>query len=197
MNSKKLACIVALTLWAVVMPFSLAAQNNVKQNRSHQHHHYQIVDPGTFGGPQNWLFNPDWAPFGFLTNQGTLAGAADTSAVDPYCFWSPADCYATSGLRWREGVTTNLGVLPGGIGSQVNWISANGLMAGVADNGQQDPLNPSIPQIHGVLWDHGKMTDLGTLPAGGYDMWANVVNNHSEVAGQAYNTIPDANSFFG
>jgi probable HAF family extracellular repeat protein len=197
MNSKKLACIVALTLWAVVMPFSLAAQNNVKQNRSHRYHHYQIVDPGTFGGPQNWLFNPDWAPFGFLTNQGTLAGAADTSAVDPYCFWSPADCYATSGLQWREGVTANLGVLPGGIGSQVNWISANGLMAGVADNGQQDPLNPSIPQIHGVLWDHGKMTDLGTLPAGGYDMWANVVNNSGEVAGQAYNTIPDANSFFG
>jgi hypothetical protein len=92
MNSKELTCIVAVTLWAVVMPFSLAAQNNVKQNRPHQYHHYQIVDPGTFGGPQNWLFNPDWAPFGFLTNQGTLAGAADTSAVDPYCFWSPADC---------------------------------------------------------------------------------------------------------
>ncbi len=77
----------------------------------------------------------------FLNDRGTFAASADTSAVDPYCFWSLFDCFATDGFRWRDGVTTDLGVLPGGIGSQVTWISANGLMAGIADNGQPDPLN--------------------------------------------------------
>jgi uncharacterized membrane protein len=196
MKSERLTSILAVISLAVVLPISLAAQNNVKQNRPHQYHHYQIVAPGTFGGPQSWTFTPAWARAGFLNNQGTFAASADTSAVDPYCFWSLADCYVTDGFQLRDGVTTNLGALPGGIGSQVNWISENGLMAGISDNGQPDPLNPALPQVHGVLWDHGQMTDLGTLPGGADDMWANAVNNHGEVAGQAYNTIPDAYSFF-
>ncbi len=197
MKSEGLTSILAVISFAVVIPISLAAQNNVKEHRPHQYHHYQIVDPGTFGGPQSWTFTPEWARAGFLNNQGTFAASADTSAIDPTCSWSPADCYATDGFQLQSGVTTNLGVLPGGIGSQVNWISANGLMAGIADNGQPDPLNPALPQIHGVLWDHGQMTDLGTLPGGADDLWANAVNSRGEVAGQGYNTIPDAYSFNG
>jgi probable HAF family extracellular repeat protein len=197
MKSERPTSILAVISLAVVLPISLAAQNNVKQDRPHQYHHYQIVDPGTFGGPQSWTFTPEWARAGFLNNQGTFAASAETSAVDLYCFWSLADCNVTDGFQWHDGVTTNLGVLPGGIGSQVNWISANGLMAGIADNGQPDPLNPALPQVHGVLWDHGQMTDLGTLPGGADDMWANAVNSRGEVAGQAYNTIPDPYSFNG
>jgi probable HAF family extracellular repeat protein len=189
--------IIALTLLAALaIPAQLAAQETAKPHHPHQYHHYQIVDVGTFGGPQSWQFSPGGARSGLLNNQGTLAGSADTSAVDPYCFWSQGDCYATDALQWQDGVTTNLGVLPGGIGSQVNWISANGLMVGISDNGQQDPLNPALPQVHAVLWEHGKMTDLGTF-AGGYDTWANAVNSRGEIAGQAYNTIPDVNSLFG
>lgn len=197
MKSGRQTSIVAMILFGVAMPLSLAAQDTAKQGRPHQYHHYQIVDPGTFGGPQSWTFTPELARAGFLNNQGTFAASADTSAVDPYCYWSPFDCYATDGFQWQNGVTTDLGVLPGGIGSQVNWISANGLMAGISDNGQPDPLNPALPQIHGVLWDHGKMTDLGTLPGGADDLWANAVNSRGEIAGQAYNTIPDPYSFNG
>jgi uncharacterized membrane protein len=197
MKSESLTSIVVMILFSVSMPVSLAAQDKVKQSHPHQYHHYQIVDPGTFGGPQSWTFTPEWARAGFINDQGTFAASADTSAVDPTCSWSPADCFATAGFQWQNGVTTNLGVLPGGIGSQVNWISANGLMAGISDNGQQDPLNPALPQVHGVLWDHGQMIDLGTLPGGADDMWANAVNSRGEVAGQAYNTIPDPYSFNG
>jgi hypothetical protein len=143
MKSERLTCIVAMILFGVAMPLSLAAQGTAKQGRPHQYHHYQIVDPGTFGGPQSWTFTPEWARVGFLNNQGTFAASADTSAVDPYCFWSPFDCNVTDGFQWIDGVTTDLGALTGGIGSQVNWISANGLMAGISDNGQQDPLNPA------------------------------------------------------
>ena len=198
MKSKTCTCIVALTLFAALaIPVQLAAQEKAKPAHHHQYHHYQINDVGTLGGPSSWL----WAQFfgaRVLNNQGTLAGLADTSALDPYCFWS-IDCYTPHAFQWQNGVTTDLGVVPGGMGSQVSWISANGLMAGVSDNGQQDPLNPAYPQLHAVLWNHEQMTDLGTLPEGGYSSgsWAASVNNRGEVAGQAYNTIPDTNSMFG
>jgi probable HAF family extracellular repeat protein len=126
---------------------------------------------GTFGGPQSWTFTVSAARIGLLNNQGRFAGSADTLAVDPYCFWSP-DCYATHAFQWQNGGKTDLGVLSGGIGSQVIWISTNGLMAGISDNGQQDPLNPALPQVHAVLWQHGEISDLGTLPEGGYESLA-------------------------
>jgi probable HAF family extracellular repeat protein len=70
-------------------------------------------------------------------------------------------------------------------------------MAGISDNGQQDPLDPALPQMHAVLWQLEEITDLGTLPEGGYQSWASAVNNRGEIAGQAYNTIPDPNSLYG
>jgi probable HAF family extracellular repeat protein len=197
MNCKTWTRIIALALFAVLaIPVQLAAQDRTQPQ--HQYHHYQLIDSGTFGGPQSWLWVPGLLRPGVINNQGTLVGYAETLAVDPYCFWTP-DCYAPHAFQWRNGVTTDLGVLPGGIGSQVSWISGNGLMAGVSDNGQQDPLNPAFPQLHAVLWDHGQMTDLGTLPEGGYSSgsWVATVNNRGEVVGQAYNTIPDPNSLFG
>jgi probable HAF family extracellular repeat protein len=171
----------------------MAAQGN--QTQPHQYHHYQLVDVGTFGGPQSWQFDVGAARLGLLNNQGMLVGSADTLTVDPYCFWSP-DCYATDALQWQNGGKTDLGVLPGGIGSQVIWISENGLMVGISDNGQQNPLHPAFPQLHAVLWERGEMTDLGTL-AGGYESSGNAVNRGGEIVGQAYNTIPDPNSLFG
>lgn len=138
------------------------------QEHNTKHHHYKLIDVGTFGGPSSWMSNPAVVRLGLLNNQGTLTGEAETSAVDPYCFWSTGDCYATDAFQWKNGKTTDLGILPGGIGSQVNWISANGLMVGIADNSQQDPLNPALPQVHPVVWHGGTMTDLGTL-FGGYD----------------------------
>jgi len=38
-------------------------------------------------------------------------------------------------------VTSDRGRLPGGIDGQVNWISESGVMPGVCDNGQPDPLS--------------------------------------------------------
>lgn len=192
MQSKAFVCAAMTLLLTLALTPGTRAQDVRVQ--PHRYHHYQLIDVGTFGGPQSWTFTPG-GPVGLLNNQGTLAGSADTSAVDPYCFWAP-DCYATDAFQWRNGGKTNLGVLSGGIGSQVNWISARGLMAGIADNGQQDPLHPAFPQVHAVLWDHGQVTDLGTF-LGGYDTWANAVNSRGEIAGQAYNAVPDVNSLFG
>jgi probable HAF family extracellular repeat protein len=196
MKSLRLTGIIAITLFAVAMPVSLAAQGKAKEHHTHQYHHYQIIDVGTFGGPQSFLSQIGGLPrAGILNNRGTLTGAAETLTVDPYCFWSQ-DCYASHAFRWRNGGKTDLGVLSGGIGSQVNWIGANGLIVGISDHGQQDPLTGGL-EFHGVLWQHGGMTDLGTLPEGGHRSWPYAVNNRGEVAGQANNTIPDLYEFFG
>jgi uncharacterized membrane protein len=196
-NSKKWTHVIALSLLAALaIPVQLAAQETAKLPHPHQYRHYQLVDVGTFGGPQSWMPSTSPARIGLLNNQGTLTGSADTLAVDPYCLDYP-DCYAIHAFQWQNGGKTDLGVLPGGITSQVVWISANGLMAGVSDNGQQDPQNPALPQFRAVLWQQGEITDLGTLPEGGYESFATAVNSRGEIAGQAYNTIPDPNSLQG
>jgi probable HAF family extracellular repeat protein len=192
--------ITALTLFAgLVVPVQLAAQD--KQDHHRKHHHYQLVDLGsTFGGPGSH-FNPgsgnDFGQFtSVLNSKGIVAGFADTSAPDPFpnfYFWDC--CVVAHAFRaGRGGVLTDLGALPGGGSSAPLWISENGLIAGVSENGETDPLYAGLPELHAVLWQHGKITDLGTLPEGGYQSEANAVNTSGQVVGAALNTIPDTNS---
>jgi probable HAF family extracellular repeat protein len=199
LNSKTWPHIIALALFAALaMPIQLIAQD--EQERDHKHHHYQLVDLGsTFGGSASF-FNPgsgnDFAAFtSVLNTKGTVAGFADTSLSDPFptfCFW---DCNVVHAFRARrKGDLTDLGALPGGGSSAPTWIATDGLIAGVSENGETDPLYPDIPEFRAVLWERGKITDLGTLPAGGNQSEANSVNNEGHVVGAALNTIPDSNS---
>ena len=88
MKSLRLTGIIAITLFAVAMPVSLAAQGKAKEHHTHQYHHYQLIDVGTFGGPQSFLSQIGGLPrAGILNNRGTLTGAAETLTVDQYCFW--------------------------------------------------------------------------------------------------------------
>jgi probable HAF family extracellular repeat protein len=178
------------------MSVQLAAQDAAKQHQPHQYHHYQIADPGTFGGPQTFQNLGTLGAVGDLNNQGAFAGSADTSAIDPLCFFDYPDCYAAHAFVWQNGTKTDLGLIPGGTNSQVNWISANGLMTGGGDNGQFDPIL-GIPQIRGTLWAHdGSITEVGALP-GTYFANPFAVNDRGEVVGAAMNTIPDSNSIWG
>ncbi len=125
---------------------------------------------------------------------GDVGGWADTSAPDPF----PNSCFAgdylvTHGFWWHDGVKTELATLAGG-SDEVVSISDIGLIAG---DGELDPLVPNLPQIHGVLWRNGGVTDLGTWPAGGYETLVGGVNNRSQVVGFATNTIPDPNGMPG
>lgn len=189
--------ITAVTLLAALaVPVQLAAQN--KQDHPHNPHHYQLVDLGsTFGGPQSYLnmgianaLDP-----AVLNSGGTAVGFADTSLSDPFpnfCFY---DCYVVHAFQAGSGgVLTDLGSLPGGGSSAAIWISANGLVAGLSENGGTDPLYAGLPEVHAVLWQQGTITDLGTLPEGGYQSEANAVNSSGQVVGAALNTIPDPNS---
>lgn len=121
-------------------------------------------------------------------------GGADTPTPEPSgpCFNQVpngvGDCYLSYGFKWQDGIANKLGALPGFNSSFPIWVSDNGLVAGISENGI-DPLTGSFA-FEAVLWrKDGSIFDLGTL--GGNDSIAYAVNNRGQVAGGALNTIPD------
>jgi probable HAF family extracellular repeat protein len=189
MKSKRLTCIIAMTLLAVAMPVSLAAQDKAKQNHPHQYHHYQLVDVGTFGGPQSALSNPLPQEDGLLNNRGAIVGIADTTTPDPFAPNCMTDCYVAHAFRWEDGNLTDLGALPGDNSSYAFWTSNSGLTIGVSENGAIDALT-GYPETDAVLWGQGQIIDLGTL--GGNGSSPSAVNARGQVVGAALNTIPDS-----
>jgi probable HAF family extracellular repeat protein len=177
---------------ALAMPVQLAAQG---------HSRYKVVDVGTLGGPNSSLPGSFFEGIATksLSRAGTLAGQADTAKPDPFapnCFGE--NCFVSHAIQWRDGVLTDLGALQSSesLSSASSWISTNGLIAGLSQNGEIDPLNPDLPEIRAVLWKHGKLTDLGTLE-GGYESIAFAVNARGQVVGGATNGIPDLSSIVG
>jgi probable HAF family extracellular repeat protein len=199
MKSRKWMWMTAVYLFTVLaVPLGIAAQDNASQDHKPRHHQYRLIDLGTFGGPQGYFSCCEPVSI-VLDNSGTVTGAADTSTSDPNypntSLWLPADPFIMHAFQWRNGILTDLGALPGVNSSFGNWISANGLVAGLSENGIIDPLL-GIPEAHAVLWRNGRMIDLGTLE-GGYESYATGVNSNGQVTGSAVNTIPDPFSPFG
>jgi probable HAF family extracellular repeat protein len=182
--------LVPISLLLALLPVSATApQKSSRPSR------YKLIDLGTFGGPQSSVVVPEISYAQVLNNLGAVAGLADTPTPDPFPDFCFADCYVAHTFKARSGNTRDLGALPGGGSSQGNWISANGLIAGISENGEIDPLNPGFPQLRAVLWSEGKITDLGTL--GGYESVATSVNSRGQVVGLATNTTPDPDSIAG
>jgi probable HAF family extracellular repeat protein len=176
-------------LAGLVAPTVVASQDDLKPNNA-RHHHYKVVDIGTFGGP-NSSYLQGFPEGRMLNNSGAVVGAGDTSTPDPLCVAFDFDCYVAYGFKWENGVASPLRALPGfdGLNSATgNWVSDSGLTAGLSENGI-DPLTGG-PAVEAVLWGKDNfLTDLGTL--GGNASSANAVNSRGQVAGEALNTIPD------
>jgi probable HAF family extracellular repeat protein len=189
MKYGKLISAMAL-LVALANPVWLAAQEHPTK-----HHKYNLVDIGTFGGP-NFIFNWSGYPNGLLGNNGTVTGGADTTTVDPYCFDNP-DCFLLHAIKWQDGALKDLGALSGGTGnndSQAFWINDHGQTVGLSTNGTIDPLL-NVPYLRAVLWsDEGKIKDLGTL--GGQYGVSQAINGRGQVVGGAENAIPDPYNVF-
>ncbi len=199
MKQVLVVCLVVIVLSAV---FSLSPQSFGQQGQEQAHSsvRYRFVDLGTLGGPNSYQpfeYAAEFQTVASLSAQGTFAGWADTSAADPYapnCFF---DCFVDHAFQWKDGVPTDLGALPGppGLSAAVTWISPNGLISGFSENGEIDPLL-DLAAFHGALWHNGKIIDLKPLP-GGYESWANAVNDQGQVAGFSSNETYDANSLAG
>jgi probable HAF family extracellular repeat protein len=173
------------------------------------HHHYKVIDIGTFGGPSsyfddlhltdNYGFNAVFYNFSeVLDRNGAFVGFADTAASDPYSanpvFCYVPDCFVTHAYQWQNGETTDLGALTDGASSAAFWINSNGLIAGNSENGEFDPVVPGLPELRAVIWRNGKIQDLGTL--GGSSSFSQAVNDRGQATGLALNGIPDPYSFY-
>jgi len=186
MKSIGLTCIIATALLAVALPISMTAQ---------EHHQYQVVDLGTFGGPMSTVNCCAHQ----ITARGVVVGSADTSAANPNpgCFNGPLgfpDCNVNQAFQWQDGTLTNLGALPGGYNSFSQGVNARGTVVGSAENGVTDP-DLGIAEFEAVLWRNGQITNLGTL--GGNESIAFDINSRGQVVGVAANAVPDPASFFG
>jgi probable HAF family extracellular repeat protein len=158
-----------------------------------QHHHYKLVDMGALGGPQSIVFELNTRN---LNNQGTFAACADTPNLDPNNPQTPyfgypdfqIDPYIQHVFNWKKGKVTDLGALPGGGSSCMQWISEEGWIAGGSANGLIDPLT-GYPELNATLWKNGQIINLGTL--GGNESLAWSLNDKGQVAGYALNATPD------
>ena len=176
----KMNSAVHLALFAVLaIPLGVQAQQAAKPKM------YKVIDVGTFGGPNTSLSLPP-----ILNNRGAAVGQADTNLPDPF---SPncmqGDCFLGLAFEWQNGKLTNLGGLAPGVDSYAFSINSTGQIVGVSENGAIDPLT-GFPETRGVLWENGKIIDLGTL--GGYDSIASTNNDRGEIVGGALNATPDA-----
>lgn len=186
-----------LTALAMAQVFTSSADRLTAQDAQHatNHHHYQLIDLGTLGGPDSVIFGGT----GEFNNLGMVSSCATTSVLDPNYpninpyFSAPGDSYIQHTFLWKDGVLSDLGTLAGGTSSCGQWISDTGLIVGGSTNGLIDP-QLGVPEIRATLWLGGKPFDLGTL--GGNESVAFAVGNFGEVAGGAANNIADSNASF-
>src|SRR5215469_3262904 len=175
---------------ALAVPISLAAQDHANKPR---HHHYKLIDLGTFGGPTSSTQDE----LQVLNHRGMVAGTADTSVPNHpnSCFPFCGGAFIAHAFLWSKGVLHELRSLPGSNSSGAGWISDSGLVAGFSETEAIDPIL-SVREMHAVLWRDGEIIDLGTLE-GGYESAAFAVNSRGQVAGAGFNTVPDPFSFTG
>ncbi len=194
MKSGFFVLIAAITLLAALTaPIHVGAQELTAP-----HHHYKLIDLGTFGGPGSYLNTSDSSEFPIINNAGTIVGGADTSMLTPVsgCYQPVGnlDCYVSDAFSWRGDTLTNLGALPGSYFSFAEGINQPGLIAGVSENGKADPTTGN-PEIRAVLWKNGNIQDLGTL--GGTASFAGALNDSGQIIGMSLNDVPDPYSVLG
>jgi probable HAF family extracellular repeat protein len=112
---------------------------------------------------------------------GVAVGFGQNGEIDPL-----TGSYELRAALWKGGQVIDLGTL-GGNGASANAINNHGQIFGAALNTipDADPFFPffvpGATQAHAVLWEHGKIHDLGTL--GGTDSVVYQANESGQAMG--------------
>lgn len=138
--------------------------------------HGRVISLGTLGGAESFAQD--------INNQGQVAGNSSNKTPDPFpnpnvfFHWGTE----TRGFVWQNGVMHDLGTLGG---ADTLEYAQNGRGQVIGASYTNSTVNPSTgyPTIAPYLWQHGRMTDLGTL--GGHSGFANWINDQGEVVGQS------------
>ncbi|HVN35774.1 MAG TPA: hypothetical protein VMU96_11030, partial [Casimicrobiaceae bacterium] len=138
---------------SLLIPNLATAQTKPVRTDGVAHHHYKLQVIPSLGG-QEGNFYDDLNNIGVLNDRGAASGgAADTAMRDPFPNWPWGDAgMSTHAYIWTDGTMTDLGALTDTFSSFSGWISANGIVVGVSQNGQFDPLvpgsvDPSVPDF--------------------------------------------------
>lgn len=147
------------------------------QGDSVQQRHYRLVDLGTFGGPDSIVYFTQH----ILTNNGIVAGDAETNIPDP---WAPdcasPNCETVNGFEWRQGVRTRLtGLVPGAF-TDAQSVNQRGTVAGDSRDGSIDPVSGSAV-FKATIWRDGRIVNLGTL--GGLTSTALAISGNDQATG--------------
>jgi probable HAF family extracellular repeat protein len=175
------ALVVIWLAFASFVPRPIHGQNTTLRNLR-----YRIFDVGTFGGANS---QTNGGGSKIINNDGVVAGEADTDTPCPYfpAFVSPA-------FKWKNGVLTQLSLLPGACFRLPNAISSNGIIVGASDNGKLDPAT-GLPELHADATINGKTIRFPTF--GGVLGLSGSVNSRGFVVGAAETADPDVFNYGG
>jgi probable HAF family extracellular repeat protein len=184
MKANSITLVAVLGLFApLVAPVLLTAQNI----EGHvQHHHYKLIDMGTFGGTISAINFPSDINNRAIGRRGTTVGFSETgvprTAASNHLICGGDDGFGTNithAFRWENGIV-DLGALAPAEENCSNayQVNAQGDVVGFSENGQVDHAT-GFNQSRAILWKHGQLHDLGSL--GGNQNEALEINNHGQI----------------
>jgi probable HAF family extracellular repeat protein len=186
----------AITAPGLAQEESQVADSVAGKVAAKQHHHYTLIDMGTFGGTLSGINEPsNYVPA--VNRRGQTVGFSGDS--EPLTVLNnPAACFGITtvshAFEWKNNVVTDLGSLAGAaFCSDADSINDRGEIEGLSEIDVIDPLF-GWNEMRAVVWKHGQIMNLGTL--GGNNSWAFGINNSGQAVGLAQNAVPDPYSIF-